>query len=181
MLKEIYDIFYKYSKEHILIKSFKYGTLSHDQGIGEEMLPQVFLESPIYFEGDVNKASSVSLTFDVLFGNLSADADGNKPTPIVLQCLAEEVAKSFVGRLTTENDILEVYDFSLLQLNKFYDNDAYGVRCSVKMAVNPHLFYCEDTINFDKDKEFDVSSVLPTYETNNPKGCATFENKLPVW
>lgn len=181
MLKEIYEIFYKYSKEHILVKSFRYGTLSHDMGIGDEMLPQIFLESPILFSGNAHKASSVELTFDVLFGNLSVNENMEAPTPIELQCLAEDIAKSFVGRLTNEDDVLEVGDFSLLQLNKFYDNDVYGVRCSVTLMVNPNLFYCADTINFDETKEFSKESILPMYKTDNPSGCATFENKLPVW
>ena len=174
MTKTIYEIMFTLSKEHKLIKSFRYGTLSHNQGIGEEKLPQVFLESPMYYNAVPHKVGSVKFTFDILFNSTCLDVNLNE---VSQQILAEEVAKSFIARL---NDEYTVNNYSFLQLNNFYDNNCFGIRTTVEMIVNPNIIWCSDLDNnFNPDKEFETDNLLPDIDTPDADGCAVFSLKLP--
>lgn len=182
MLKTIYEMMYRLSEQHKFVRSFRYGTLSHNQGIGEELLPQVFLESPIYFNANSTKPSQCKFTFDILFNNRSLDELGltNDLSPLTQQIIAEEVAKSFIAKINDDENIIQMDNYTVLQLNNFYDNNTFGVRVSLDVVVNPNIFWCSDLdANFDPDKVFEAERYLPEYKTDSATGCSTFSINLP--
>lgn len=182
MLKTIYEMIYNLAEQHKFVRSFKYGTLSKNQGIGEEKLPQVFLESPIYFNANSNRPASVKFTFDILLNSKSLEGLGltDSLSPVTQQILAEEIAKSFIAKITDNENILQFNSYSILQLNNFYDNNSFGVRVSIDAVCNPNIGWCSELDeNFDPDKEFEVDRLLPETKTPDPEGCATFSINLP--
>ena len=65
MIKQVYDLILRISREHKLINSFKYEMLSKAAGTGEDTTPLVFLEMPLYF-GSVNiQDGTIPVTFNI--------------------------------------------------------------------------------------------------------------------
>ena len=187
MIKEIVNLFYKLSEKHKLIRSFKYDRLSKGAGVGDEMMPHVFLEDPLYFGNTDTTTGTVPVTinFDVVVTpqllenwNIYASTEAG-------QNLCYHIALNFIAKIREmiKNGDLDwvssIASWNFITLKHWYDNDADGVRFTIVLNVRNQINFCDTDEHFDEEKEFDIKKYLPEIETDDAQGCVVFSSKLP--
>lgn len=186
MIKEIVNLFYKLSEKHKLIRSFKYDRLSKGAGVGDELMPHVFLEDPLYFGNATTNSGTIPVTvnFNIVITPQLLENWGIYPSTETGQNLCHSIALNFIARLRQmikNGDISYVTgidSWNFLTLKHWYDNDADGVRCTLVIEVKNDINYCDTDEHFDENKEFDIKKYLPEIETDDASGCSIFSNKL---
>lgn len=186
MIKEIVNLFYKLSEKHKLIRSFKYDRLSKGAGVGDELMPHVFLEDPLYFGNATTNSGTIPVTvnFNIVITPQLLENWGIYPSTETGQNLCHSIALNFIARLRQmikNGDISYVTgidSWNFLTLKHWYDNDADGVRCTLVIEVKNDINYCDTDEHFDEEKEFDIKKYLPEIETDDASGCSIFSNKL---
>lgn len=187
MVSSIVKTFYNLAKEHKLVKSFKYDKVSKGMGIGNELMPHVFLEDPIFFgETDLSKGVvPVSVNFEVMITPQMLNNYSVYPSTEAGQALCESIAKNFIARLRQivndgDPDIKGIVSWTILTLKHYYDNDCDGVMVSLVLNVKNDINFCDVDAHFDPDKEFKVEQPLADIDTDEATGCAVFsDKKLP--
>ena len=189
MIHKIVKLFHDLSEKHRLIKSFKYDRLSKGMGIGDELMPHVFLEDPIYI-GEANTTTGVvpvTVNFDIVITPQMLNNYSVYPSTEAGQNLCENIALNFIARLkemTGEgNDLVKgIAGWSFVTLKHWSDNDADGVRCTLIINVKNEINFCDVSEHFDPDKEFNIGQYLTDIKTDDANGCAIFsEKKLPTF
>lgn len=187
MVKDIVDLFYELSEKHKLIRSFKYDRLSKGAGVGDEMMPHVFLEDPLYF-GNADTTTGtlpVTINFDIVITPQLLENWGINPSTEAGQNLCQGIALNFIAKireLMKEGDLINVSSiasWNFVTLKHWYDNDCDGVRCTLVLNVKNEINFCDIDEHFDENKEFDIKKYLPEIETDDAQGCVVFDNKLP--
>ena len=196
MINSIIRTFYNISREHVLVRQFKYDRLSKGSGIGEENHPLVFLEDPIYVSDSTLNDGSVRCTvnFDVVMTPQAFENYNRRQlTPEECQTVAHSIALNFVAKLRDISNNYEEYDeeeyntsirvisYSFMTLRNWYDNNASGVRCTMMISVDNPINYCDLDEHFNPDKEFDMGDLLQPINTDDAQGCydVSFDYKLP--
>lgn len=186
MISSIVKTFYNLAKEHKLVKSFKYDKVSKGMGIGDELMPAVFLEDPIFFgEADLSKGVvPVSINFEVMITPQMLNNYCVYPSTEDGQALCESIAKNFIARLrqiinSGDPDIKGIVSWTILTLKHYYDNDCDGVMVSLVLNVKNDINFCDVDAHFDPEKEFKIEETLVDIDTDNATGCAVFDKKLP--
>lgn len=195
MINSIVNTFRELSKEHKLVRSFKYDRLSKGAGTGEENMPQVFLEDPIYISDSTLNDGSVRATVNldvVMIPQAFENSNVKQLTVEECQNVAHAICLNFVARLREiskhpedfeDTDIdtsLRVLSYSFLTLRKWYDDDAAGVRMTLLISVDNPIYYCDTASHFDPDKDFEMGNLLSKVNTDDPAGCVdTWSYKLP--
>lgn len=190
MVKQIVELFYKLSKEHILINSFKYDLPSKTLGVGEDNYPLCLLEQPILLDASNLNASyvRVNLDFQILFAKQNLDNfDIPKPSVMDSQSLAYQIALTYIAKIkaiskaidSDEYINMEVLDYSIVTLTNHTDDDCDGVRCTLNLNMRNPINFC-DLSMFDENKEFEVTEYLPKIDTDDAEGCnGKFVYKFP--
>ena len=187
MVKDIVDLFYELSEKHKLIRSFKYDRLSKGAGVGDEMMPHVFLEDPLYFGNTDTTTGTVPVTinFDIVITPQLLENWGINPSTVAGQNLCHGIALNFIAKIRQmiqNGDLLSVSSiasWNFVTLKHWYDNDCDGVRCTLVLNVRNEINFCDIDEHFDEEKEFDIKKYLPEIETDDAQGCVVFDNKLP--
>lgn len=187
MVKDIVDLFYELSEKHKLIRSFKYDRLSKGAGVGDEMMPHVFLEDPLYFGNTDTTTGTVPVTinFDIVITPQLLENWGINPSTEAGQNLCHGIALNFIAKIRQmmkDGDLLNVSSiasWNFVTLKHWYDNDCDGVRCTLVLNVKNEINFCDIDEHFDEEKEFDIKKYLPEIETDDAQGCVVFDNKLP--
>lgn len=187
MVKDIVDLFYELSEKHKLIRSFKYDRLSKGAGVGDEMMPHVFLEDPLYFgNADTNSGTvPVTINFDIVITPQLLENWGINPSTEAGQNLCHSIALNFIAKIRQmmkDGDLLSVSSiasWNFVTLKHWYDNDCDGVRCTLVLNVRNEINFCDIDEHFDEEKEFDIKKYLPEIDTDSAQGCVVFDNKLP--
>lgn len=187
MVKDIVSLFYELSEKHRLIRSFKYDRLSKGMGVGDELMPHVFLEDPLYFgNADTNSGTvPVTINFDIVITPQLLNNFTKYPSTEAGQNLCHSIALNFIAKIrnlikNAELDyVTSVVSWNFVTLKHWSDNDADGVRCTLVLQVKNDINYCDIEEHFDEDKTFDLEKYLPEIDTDDASGCAVFENKLP--
>ena len=187
MVKDIVDLFYELSEKHKLIRSFKYDRLSKGAGVGDEMMPHVFLEDPLYFGNTDTTTGTVPVTinFDIVITPQLLENWGINPSTEAGQNLCHGIALNFIAKIRDmmkDGDLLNVSSiasWNFVTLKHWYDNDCDGVRCTLVLNVRNEINFCDIDEHFDEEKEFDIKKYLPEIETDDAQGCVVFDNKLP--
>lgn len=186
MIHKIVKLFHDLSEKHRLIKSFKYDRLSKGMGIGDELMPHVFLEDPIYI-GEANTTTGVvpvTVNFDIVITPQMLNNYSVYPSTEAGQNLCENIALNFIARLKEMagegNDLVKgIVGWSFVTLKHWSDNDADGVRCTLTINVKNEINFCDVSEHFDPDKEFNIGQYLTDIKTDDATGCAVFDHKLP--
>ena len=187
MVKDIVHLFYELSEKHKLIRSFKYDRLSKGAGVGDEMMPHVFLEDPLYFgNADTNSGTvPVTINFDIVITPQLLENWGINPSTEAGQNLCQGIALNFIAKIRQmmkDGDLLNVTSiasWNFVTLKHWYDNDCDGVRCTLVLNVRNEINFCDTDEHFDENKEFDIKKYLPEIETDDAQGCVVFSSKLP--
>lgn len=186
MIKQVYDLILRISREHKLINSFKYEMLSKAAGTGEDATPLVFLEMPLYF-GSVNiQDGTIPVTFNVdiiLNPQALENFDVEQLTDVSCQEIASQIAQQFIARMRNlymdDETTVNVQNYSILTLQRWYDDASYGVRLTVNATVINEINFCMDDDYFDKEKEFKKDNLLKHIDTEDAAGCSELSYKLP--
>lgn len=186
MIKQVYDLVKKLAETHKLINSFKYEMLSKSAGTGEDVTPLVFLEMPIYY-GSVNiQDGTIPVTFNidiVLNPQALENFDVEQLTDVSCQEIASQIAQQFIARMRNlymDNETtVNVQNYSILTLQRWYDDASYGVRMTVNATVINEINFCLDDDYFDPDKEFRKENLIPKVDTDDAQGCVELDYKLP--
>lgn len=186
MIKQVYDLILRISREHKLINSFKYEMLSKAAGTGEDATPLVFLEMPLYF-GSVNiQDGTIPVTFNVdiiLNPQALENFDVEQLTDVSCQEIASQIAQQFIARMRNlymdDETTVNVQNYSILTLQRWYDDASYGVRLTVNATVINDINFCMDGDYFDQDKEFKKDNLLKPIDTEDASGCSELSYKLP--
>lgn len=186
MISALVKTFYDLAREHKLVKSFKYDRLSKGAGIGNEMMPHVFLEDPLFFgDTDLNKGvMPVTVNFDVVITPQMLNNYCVYPSTEAGQALCESIAKNFIARLrelvlSGDKDVKGIVSWNIMTLKHWYDNDADGVRVTLVLNVKNDINFCDTEAHFDPEKEFKIEEPLADIDTDKASGCAVFDKKLP--
>lgn len=187
MVKDLVQYLYTIAKEHKLIRGFKYDQITKGMGTGEDMYPLLFVEDPIFYNYNATTAGtcSVNVNIDVLFLPQSLENyDVEQLNPLDCQNLAHSVILNILARIrhdAIQNDSdVTVRDYSLLTLRHWGDDDASGMRISMKLTVKNDIYLCDIDEHFDTGKTLDVQSILSDISTDDAEGCsASFGYKLP--
>ena len=186
MVKDIVHLFYELSEKHKLIRSFKYDRISKGAGVGDEMMPHVFLEDPLYFgNADTNSGTvPVTINFDIVITPHLLENWGINPSTEAGQNLCQGIALNFIAKIRQmmkDGDLLNVSSiasWNFITLKHWYDNDCDGVRCTLVLNVRNEINFCDIDEHFDEEKEFNLQQYLPDIKTDDASGCAIFSNKL---
>lgn len=186
MIKQVYDLMKRVSREHRLIQSFKYEMLSKSAGVGEDQYPLVFLEMPMYF-GNVGVQDGVvpcSFNFDIVLNPQSLENyEVEQLTDVSCQEIASQVAQQFIAHIRNlyreGETTVNVQNYSIMTLQRWYDDNSYGVRVTVNATVINEIGFCSDDDYFDPEKEFNKETLLQPIDTDDASGCQELSYKLP--
>lgn len=187
MVKNIVDTFYKLSEQHKLVRSFKYDRLSKGAGTGDELMPHVFLEDPIWFHDATSSTGTLTVTvnFDVVITPQLLENYGLYPSTETGQELCQQIGLNMIARLRQHinNDeipgITSIVSWSMITLKHWYDNDCDGIRFTVYLNTKNELNFCDVDEHYDDKKKFDKEKVMSEFSIKHPSGCANFDYKLP--
>ena len=187
MIKQIVELFYDLSRQHKLIKSFKYDQLSKGMGVGDELMPHVFLEQPIFVSETnlTNGVVPVTVNFDIVITPQLLQNYGVYPSCEAGQNLCYRIGLNFIAKIRqyiSENDDLlkGIVGWTVMTLKHWSDNDADGVRFSLVLNVKNLINFCDTDAHFDPDKEFTIEEPLADIDTKGAEGCEVFsDKKLP--
>lgn len=186
MVKEIYDTIKKVAETHKLIKTFRYDMLSNVGGNGEDTYPMIFLEMPLYLgTTSVTKGTTpFTINLDiVLTPQALENYDVKQLSNVSCQHMASQIALQIVSRLRNlyrnDESTMEVKNYSMMTLQNWYDDSAYGVRLTIDGTIYNEINYCTDDDYFDENKKIDKEHFLSKINTDDAEGCKSFEYKLP--
>ncbi len=187
MINQIVELFYDLSRQHKLIKSFKYDQLSKGMGVGDELMPHVFLEQPIFVSETnlTNGVVPVTVNFDIVITPQLLQNYGVYPSCEAGQNLCYRIGLNFIAKIRqyiSENDDLlkGIVGWTVMTLKHWSDNDADGVRFSLVLNVKNLINFCDVDAHFDPDKEFTIEEPLEKIDTAGAEGCGVFsDKKLP--
>ena len=186
MIAQVYNLVKRLSREHKLIQSFKYEMLSKSAGVGEDQYPLVFLEMPLYFGNLEVQGGVIPTTFniDIVLNPQSLENyDVEQLTDVSCQEIASQIAQQFIARMRNlykeGESTVNVYNYSIMTLQRWYDDASYGVRLTVNASVINEINFCLDDDYFDPEKEFNKDTLLQPIDTDDAEGCVNFSWKLP--
>jgi len=167
---EIVNIFYELARQHEKINGFRYGKTS-DKGAGTDVYPLTWVDDPISGQSPKDNVIRYTVNVDIL-GIPENDND-----VLNVQSAAFVVGLSYREQIkkTAMQMGYSVESLSFISLRQYYDDDAAGYRFTYFIiAANP-LDRCEN--NYDPAKQFSQNQPLPDFKTENPSGCAVFNDK----
>lgn len=192
-INSIVKTFYLLAREHKLVRSFKYDRLSKGAGIGDENMPQFFLEDPISVGNGTTSGGSVPIlvNFDIIMTPQAFENYNVKQlTEAECQSVAFDIAINIISQLRNmvkyhdqfqdkEYEYLTLRTYNIMTLRNWYDNQASGVRVTLNLTMENPINFCDLDEHFDPNKEFEVDKLLSDIPTTDVGGCVSFDYKLP--
>lgn len=169
---QIVNLFYEIARQHKLVKGFRYGK-TYEKGAGSDIYPLVWLDDPILGQSVNDATIRYTVNVDVL-GIPKDDAD-----VVAVQSAAQLAGLSFNEKIKEMNRRQEISNrtesFTFVTLRNYYDDDAAGMRFTFSIIGPNPSNLCADY--FDPDKQLEKLKTLPDFKTDNPNGCAIFNDK----
>lgn len=189
IVRKIIDTFYDLARQHKLIRSFAYNSVSKGMGTGEKNYPQFFLEDPIYINDTTPTTGQTlaTVSFDITclpqaFSNFNV----RQLTEEECQNVCHQIALHIIAKLRALNLEydkrigMEVVRYSFMTLRNWGDDKAAGIRCTIQLALDNDIKFCDLDEHFDTEKEFDLGNLLDNIDTDNAHDChGDFSYKLP--
>lgn len=167
---EIVNLLYNLARTQISVRGFIYGK-AYNKGAGTDAYPLVWLDDPIT-AGTVNELNSAlryTVNVDIL------DIPKSDADVLGIQSAALTIGLSFREKLKNKFGGVSVESFNFITLRDYYDDNAAGVRMTYSIVAPNPLDICEEY--FDDNKQFLQIKDLPDFSTENPNGCAVFNDK----
>lgn len=189
IVRKIIDTFYDLARQHKLIRSFAYNSVSKGMGTGEKNYPQFFLEDPIYINDSTPTTGQTLATvnFDITcLPQAFTNYNVRQLTEEECQNVCHQIALNIIAKLRALNLEydkrigMEVVKYSFMTLRNWGDDKAAGIRCTVQLALDNDIKFCDLDEHFDTEKVFDLGSLLDDINTDNAHDChGDFSYKLP--
>lgn len=180
MIKDLVEIIKNVSLRHKLVKTFRYQNDTWNNAQNNYKTYQVYLDTVSMHQLNITTNIFTS-SFEVYILSQPNGDSGNTVEDV--QTYAFTIAVDILAALDNWEEfrgILSVYDYSLLTLSEYSDDNSSGVKLSVVLQVPSPLNLCEYEDHFndepypqDEDKEIDVPTKEVGELTINPI-------KLPV-
>lgn len=175
---EIVNLFYELAKQAKTVRGFVFGK-AYNKGAGNDMYPLVWLDDPITGTSYTNQETGrvIQYTVNVDFLGIPETEDD----VLAVQSAAFDLGLAFFEKFKQIRPITGVSSsgFTFVSLRNYYDDNAAGYRFTFTLlAANP-IDRCAEF--FDNGKSFPTRKDLPDFLTDNPDGCAIFQdgNSLP--
>lgn len=169
---KILNIFYELARQHKRVKGFRYNK-AYEKGAGNDSYPLVWVDDPI--TGQTLSAGVLRYTINVDFLGLPLEQVEDQVAAI--QAQAFNTGLSFAERLRSTKALsgfgLDGYNF--VSLRNYYDDNAAGYRFTFYVVGPNPVDRCAE--DFDEAKVMEGLKVLPDFLTDNPDGCAIFNDK----
>ena len=189
IVRKIINTFYDLARQHKLIRSFAYNNVSKGMGTGEKNYPQFFLEDPIYINDSTPTTGQTlaTVSFDITclpqaFSNFNV----RQLTEEECQNVCHQIALHIIAKLRALNLEydkrigMEVVRYSFMTLRNWGDDKAAGIRCTIQLALDNDIKFCDLDEHFDSEKVFDLGSLLDDINTDDAHSCnGDFSYKLP--
>lgn len=169
---QIVNLFYELARQQKEMKGFKYGK-GYEKGAGSDVYPLTWVDDPLA-GSSANSAGSVikwSVNVDIL-GIPANDAE-----TLGVQDKAFLIGLSYIEKVKEikSQTGLSIESFNFVSLREYYDDNAAGFRFTFVVNARNPVDRCADY--FDPEKKFDKYNLLPDFNTENPDGCAVFNDK----
>lgn len=167
---QIVNLFYELARQHLHIKGFRYGK-AYEKGAGSDVYPLAWLDDPLNGQS-LNDATIRHIVSVDFLGIPKNDAD-----VLAVQSAAYLAGLSFKERIRElKNETkINVEGFGYITLRNYYDDNAAGCRFTYTLVGKNPINRC--TEYFDPAKQLEVGKPLPDFNTENPNGCAVFNDK----
>lgn len=169
---QIVNLFFELARQHLYIKGFRYGK-TYEKGAGSDIYPLTWVDDPI----NGQSANDATLRHIVNVDFLGIPKDNAEVEAVQSAAyLAGLSFKEKIRELNRKGDIKEnVESFGYITLRDYYDDNAAGCRFTFTLIGPNPVNRCADY--FDPAKKLDKSKPLPDFKTDNPNGCAVFNDK----
>lgn len=170
---DIVNYFYELARQHNQVNAFIYGK-SYEKGAGSDLYPLVWLDDPIY-----GNSYTMQETGRVIQYTTNVDFLGipqNDAEVLSVQSSAFETGLAFFEKFKQirPQTGFSSSGFSFVSLRDYYDDKAAGQRFTFTMLQANPINRCGEF--FDPAKVFPTRQTLPDFLTDNPEGCAVFNN-----
>lgn len=166
---EIVNIFYELARQHKQIKGFRYGKAT-DKGAGTDIYPLSWVDDPISGQAPTEAVLRYTVNVDIL----GVPEDDNDVQEVQGQAFL--VGLSFREQFKALAPLgYRVESHSFISLRQYYDDNAAGYRFTYFIVGPNPINRCE--INYDPNKQLTDINLLPDFKTENPNGCAVFNDK----
>lgn len=168
MIKTIVNLV-KDEAEHIEnVKFFRYDGVDYLNHQSNNSTVQVWFEDDIYIDYLVTKdLNKLTFNVDIL------DKKAQDETIIDKHNDTTKIAVVLLKLLEKHYDMLNIYDYSIMTLSHYTDDDLFGVRLTVSLFAPSLINYCniEDYIDeenkYKERKDMDIDINIPTIDIND--------------
>ncbi len=171
MYKDIIDFISQSALKHIGVKSVKYQKRVMINQQNDNGYMQIVIEDDPYFQWiKTSNVFTLTLNMDVI--GLPSNDNGI----LNVQNDALTIAVELINYITTDKyyqQFLSLYDYSLLGLSHFTDDNSAGFRLSLELIVPNPINLCnyldnfdEDRIGIETDKPLDLIDSKPSTKSN---------------
>lgn len=175
---EIVNFFYELAQQHNQARAFVYGK-TYEKGAGNDLYPLVWLDDPITGNSYTTQETGrvIQYTVNVDFLGLPE----NDTQVLQVQSAAFDMGLAFFEKFKQIRPQTGISSngFSFVSLRDYYDDKAAGYRFTFTLLQANPVDRCAEF--FDPNKTFPTRQALPDFLTDNPDGCAVFNdsNALP--
>lgn len=184
MLKDIVNIIKDISLRHKLVKTFRYQSEILNNAQNNYGTYQVYLDD--LTRSRLNITTNIFVvTFTM---HILSQPNKDKDSIIDIQSTAYDMGVQILGYLDNHPDyqgIMRVYDYDILTVSHYTDDDSAGVRMTIELEVPSPLNLCENDDYFNElpyeeepdkditidDKEVGELNVKPIKLPKSPKRC----------
>ena len=167
MLKDVIDILRDISLRHKGVRTFKYQGEVYNNSQNNHKYYQVYVDT--VSRHDLNIASNV---FKADFEIYILGFVGDDTTVLEVQNNAYTIAcdiMAYIDNNREYSNILSVYDYSILTLSNYTDDNASGVKLSLTLRMPSPVILCELDENFN-DEPYEEEEDTPIDIDNNEVG-----------
>ena len=164
MLKDVIDIIKDVSLKHKGVRTFRYQSDIYNNAQNNHKTYQVYVDTASMHQLNIT-TNIFKAEFEIY---VLGQADGESGNTILdVQNNAYTIAADIIAYIDTKDEfkgVLSVYDYSILTLAHYTDDDSSGVKLSLVLQMPSPVNLCELDENFndepyedDEDQEIDIN------------------------
>lgn len=165
MIKDVIDILKNISLRHKGVKTFRYQSDDYNNAQNNYKTFQVYVDDVSYHQLNIT-ANIFKAEFQIYILGFANGESGN--TILDVQDNAYTIACDVIAKIDTDEayrGVLSVYDYSILTLSHYTDDNSAGVKLSLVLEMPSPVNLCTLDDNFndepyeeDEDQEIDINN-----------------------
>lgn len=155
MLKDVIDIIKDVSLKHKGVRTFRYQSDVYNNAQNNHKTYQVYVDTASMHQLNIT-TNIFKAEFEIYVLGFPTEESGN--TVLDVQNNAYTIAADIIAYIDTKDEfkgILSVYDYSLLTIAHYTDDDACGVKLSLVLRMPSPVNLCELDDNFNDEPYVD--------------------------